>query len=78
MDRVVITKYMMGLLGMQVCAERDATNEEILSVCNNQNPSGTSHGWTTVVRTEEDSVAEGQTPVQCEECPDRLHFIIFC
>ena len=40
--RVIVTKFYNGLCGMQVCAVHDATDEEVLAVCNRENPSGTS------------------------------------
>jgi hypothetical protein len=66
---------------MQVCAVKDATDDEILEVCNRENPSGTSNGWSSVVREiQEDSMfrTKEALPVQCEEYPDRLHFIVLC
>lgn len=72
MDRVIITKPMVGLFTMQVCAVKDATDEEILSVCNSQNPSGTSAGWCEVIRS-----GEGE-PVVCEEGKERLHILVIC
>ena len=64
---------------MQVCAEKDATDEEILQVCNSENPSGTSKGWYKVIRNiEEDLYAESMCPKQCAYSSDRLHFLIVC
>ena len=79
MDKVIITRPVLGFAGMQVCAEKDSSNEEILQVCNALNPSGTTHGWGIVVRTGEE-VADGKAlvPVQCEDYKDRLHFIVIC
>lgn len=51
MDKVVITKRWLGLGGMQVCASRDATDKEILAVCNADNPAAIEAGWSTVVRS---------------------------
>lgn len=56
MERVIITKPIIGVFAMQVCAESDATDAEILKVCNAENPSGTSGGWSKVVR--EDNIFE--------------------
>ena len=33
MERVVVSREFMGLFSMQVCAVKDATDEEILEVC---------------------------------------------
>ena len=85
MDRVVITKMMIGICGMSVCAVKDATDEEILQVCNLQNPSGTTNGWSEVIRhVEEKPEDEFQifgkncAPVVCADDPERLHFLVSC
>lgn len=80
--RVVITKPVIGLVHMQVCAVADATNEEILETCNNENPSGTAAGWGHVIREEEPEDtfwhSERLKPVQCAESAERKHFIVSC
>lgn len=70
--RVVVSRLMIGLTHMQVCAVPDATDEEILEVCNTQTPSGTTNGWVRVIRE-----GEGK-PGVCEKYPERMHFIIEC
>jgi hypothetical protein len=57
---------------MQVCCEKDATDEEILSVCNRENPSGTHNGWSSVIRT-----GDGMLVV-CSEDTGRLHILVEC
>jgi len=82
MERIEITRSISGIFFMQVCAENDATDEEILAVCNRKNPSGTKNGWVTVIRKIEDCPSEdnpeSQLPVACEESPGRTHFLIVC
>jgi hypothetical protein len=81
MNRVLISNPLCGIFHMQVCAEADATDEEILAVCNLENPSGTTNGWTTVIRRDDpEDASEGQTlaPVRCETHPERLHFLVGC
>ncbi len=80
MNRVEISMPIVGITAMQVCAISDATDEEILEVCNRENPSGTEHGWTTVFRKLEDvsGIGKGGLPGNCEEYPERVHFLIFC
>jgi hypothetical protein len=75
MDKVIITRPFTGICSMQVCAHKDATDEEILLVCNSQNPSGTTNGWSEVVRVEEDYKP---APIQCADHADRLHYVILC
>ena len=75
MDKVIITQPMMGLTGMQVCAHKSATDKEILAVCNAENPSGTTNGWSKVIRKETKTIAG---PVQCEEHSNRTHLIVIC
>ena len=80
MNRVEVTRFWCGLCFMQVCAVPDATDEEILKVCNTENPSGTSNGWAGVVRKLDDcsSLSEKQLPGHCEDFPDRIHYLVFC
>ena len=72
MERVVVTRPVMGLLYMQVCAVEGATDEEILGVANSKNPAGTTNGWARVVRDGE------MKPVPCEDHPGRQHLILVC
>lgn len=76
MNRVEISRYVMGLCFMQVCAEPDATDEEILEKCNSENPSGTSNGWSFVCR--EDWDIDIQRPCRCDQYENRLHFMVGC
>ena len=86
MNRVIVTSCMVGLCHMQVCACKDATDAEILSVCNAENPSGTANGWVSVVRTleqapaypESPEIAAQQLPGPCADNPERLHFLVEC
>jgi hypothetical protein len=75
MKRIIITNPFHGICHMQVCAEKNATDEEILKVCNKENPSGTTNGWSTVLRNEEDP---NMNPVKCADNPNRLHLLIQC
>lgn len=82
MNRVIVTKTFIGICHMQVCAEADATDEEILEVCNSENPSGTSCGWSTVVRSVNPDGGlfddPKMLPVQCHDHPSRTHFLVAC
>jgi hypothetical protein len=68
MNRVVILKPVVGLCYCQVCAVDDANDDEILEVCNRENPSGTSAGWCEVIHE----------PVRCIDDPDRVHLLVAC
>lgn len=71
-SKVIVTKEVIGICYMQVCADKSATDEEILSVCNRENPSGTTNGWASVIR-------EGQgAPVVCADDSNRLHILVSC
>jgi hypothetical protein len=81
MERVIITRPIVGLAAMQACAVADITDEEILVVCNAKNPSGTSGGWSKVLR----EITPGSLydtkdclPIQCSDHSDRLHFLVLC
>lgn len=81
-DRVFISMPVAGFRAMQVCVKPEVPDEEILQVCNRENPQLVSGGWHTVVRSKEHArkckVDEVAAPGQCVECPDRLHKIVLC
>lgn len=76
MKRIEITRGIVGIYAMQVCAEQDVTDEEVLAVCNRENPAGTELGWTQVARA--DFKQENLRPVACNDDPGRLHLIAVC
>jgi len=76
MERVIVSQPMIGICYMQVCAEWDATDEEILEVANRDNPAGTENGWMQVAR--EDYEDKRFMPVKCEDNENRKHFIVIC
>jgi len=80
MKRVEVTRCWTGLCSMQVCAIPDATDEEILEICNKENPSGTEAGWGKVIREIEDVLGEnkGMLPGPCKDFPGRIHYLVFC
>ena len=62
-----------GLLYMRCCAASDATDEEILAVCNKalrRMPS-----WCRVVR-EGSNVPTVLWPRPCPDYPDRIHYVV--
>lgn len=73
--RVVVTQPFVGLLYMQVCAVDEASDEEILNICNNDNPAGTNLGWCHVIREDGE---ENQRPGKCSDDTTRTHFLISC
>ena len=81
MERVEVSKISVGLFHMQVCVVEDATDEEILRVCNMKNPSGTIGGWCKVVRTLDDTPWKDTSealPIPCEDYPNRMHILVGC
>jgi hypothetical protein len=70
--RVVVTNPIVGICHMQVCCVPDASDEEILAVCNQENPSGTTRGWTRVYR-----LGINQ-PTPCADDPQRMHVLVAC
>lgn len=80
LPRVQVTAPVMNIFTMQVCAVDDATDEEILAVCNRENPAGTSHGWAKVIREPDESFGQesNKAPVACAEHSGRMHFLVLC
>jgi len=76
MERVVVSIPFAGICYMQVCAEADATDEEILEVANRENPAGTENGWMEVARENDEDTRK--RPVPCADYPGRKHFIVIC
>lgn len=80
-ERVLVTRAIVSICYMQVCAAKDATDEEILAVCNRENPSGTQAGWSDVIRGEREPscvLPEKYLPVQCADDSERLHLLVGC
>ena len=75
--RVIVTRPIVGIAHMQVCAAQDASDDEILAVCNRENPSGTEHGWGTVCRADDEFWGK-VGPVTCQSDPTRVHFMVAC
>lgn len=73
MDRVIVTVPFCGICYMQVCAAADASDEEVLEVCNRENPSGTTLGWCAVDRS-----TSKMGPVTCSDDTNRLHLMVSC
>lgn len=78
MERIIITRSIIGLCYMQVCCVKDASNAEILDKCNKDNPSGTEQGWQIVIRDDSSGYSEKQKPVQCQDHKDRVHMMVVC
>lgn len=75
--KVIITRTWVGIFGMQVCVVMDAADEEILEICNKENPAGTKNGWVRIIRAGDDQFPD-TFPVPCEKYPDRQHLIVIC
>ena len=69
MYRVIVAPSIVGA-AMEVCACADATDDEILAVCNHESPAGTTNGWSSVVRE--------AVPVRCQTHRDRWHVLVVC
>lgn len=72
MEKVIVTRPMIGICHMQVCADKGVSEEEVLREANRQNPSGTMNGWSRIER--DGSMA----PVACADDPNRMHYMIVC
>jgi len=79
-DQRVFMTGVFTIRGTQVCVVADATDEEILEVCNREDPQLCTGGWHTVVRDGEHArelgVDECAAPGPCANCPGRLHKIV--
>jgi len=81
MDRVIVTNPFCGFAHMSVCAANDASDAEILAVCNAKNPAGTLNGWCDVVRFADENgfTTPNMLPVACADHPnERTHYMVAC
>jgi hypothetical protein len=67
MNRVEIIRPVVGLNAMLVCIEAGISDQEILEVCNRENPISKPAGWTTVDRS---------SSRQCTADETRLHILV--
>lgn len=72
--RVDVSKATMGVVYMQVCACKDATDSEIIEVCNRENPTTVLGGWEKVFRV--DTEFADLRPKQCQVDSERLHLLV--
>ena len=78
-ERIEVTNPFLGICHMQVCAESNMTDKEILEFCNSANPSGTTNGWGKVIREDpEGHDGKSLNPVQCNRDLNRTHFLVSC
>lgn len=82
---VIVTNPFNGLFACNVCALTALNDEEILAELNRIHRSGTTNGWVRVIREiphPDDNpfmmITEETLPVQCDDFPDRTHYIILC
>lgn len=71
-----VLMYRVGVFSMSVCAPGHLDGPAVAHAINQHYPCGTLHGWQissdTAFRTGEPN------PCQCEEDPDRKHWLIDC
>lgn len=68
--------YTFGLVAASVCAPSELPRDEVLAGANAAHPTGLSWGWKF---SDEPTFAGGQpNPCQCDQNPDRLHYLLEC
>jgi hypothetical protein len=81
-DRVFIMRSFAGLRAMQVCVLPEVPDEEILQVCNRENPQLGTIRWHTVVKDVKHAmecvVSPEAAPGPCQSRVGRLHKIVLC
>lgn len=68
---IEIGRPMVGLVGMQICCVKDASDEDILTFANKEN--AIAGGWRVVARNGEHGTPK---PIQCKAHPDRVHILL--
>ena len=77
MNKVIVTRPIVGICHMQVCADKAAMDAEIVEVANRENPPGVTSGTWRIVR-EVDVHWGDMRPVQCADDPGRTHYMLSC
>jgi hypothetical protein len=72
MDPIIVTKPVVGIAHMQLCAKKEVPDEELLAYANRVNPSGTELGWCTVLHSNDGK------PITCSDDPERTHYLLVC
>lgn len=76
MTKEQIVIYSWGLIHCSVCAPTEMSLEEVLTLVNAKNPTGTSYGWGLDAKGE---FADGTpNPCICEHDPERRHYLLTC
>ena len=78
MEKVIQTVAFVNIYTCQVCAEKDLTDEEVVQLLEESNPTGTSNGWSSIVREVTDVFDESCMPKPCADYPDRMHYLVTC
>lgn len=76
MRRLAVEVYSEGLVSLSCCAPKDATREEVETAVNRTHPTGISSHWQI---TDHENFANGDPmPKQCEQDPERQHWLLIC
>lgn len=68
--------YRAGLVHCSVCAPKDLSGPDVARGADLSHPTGLDHGWSVSSDTH---FASGQTnPCQCEDDPERRHWLLSC
>ena len=72
----MINVYSIGLCYASVCVDKNQSIEDVTTELNATHPTGISSNWKLSKNTH---FATGATnPCQCEQYPDRLHYLFSC
>lgn len=76
MGETTVQPYSVGICYASACAPWDATPEEIEQAVNLKHPTGLAHGWRI---SDEPTFSGGEpNPCDCNDNPDRRHWLLSC
>jgi hypothetical protein len=75
-EDVVVTRGVIGICHMQVCAYGETPPERVEERANQLNPTGISSRWKIV--TGEELGEENLAPAPCEQFRGRIHYLLSC
>ena len=68
--------YIWGLVHVSICGPKGAADEQVERAANRLHPTGLEHGWKL---SKDPTFSGGQpNPCECDQDPDRRHWLLDC
>jgi hypothetical protein len=75
-DEKKVDVYSVGICYMSICAEKSVSQRQIEIVANKEHPTGIKSRWSI---SKKGKFGDGSPmPKECEQWPNRLHYLLNC